>query len=276
LTEKVYNIIRFLIVMVLGLRLKRWLKIMMVLFFVLMLGMVIYSYYSITSDISIIEKTIRTLGQETINLLSFLKRISSTFLVETVWLIIFLVFIFIAINYLLNIYFLEKRHALVDELTEVYNRKAMNLWLHKEIERAKRFKHPLSIALMDLDKFKVYNDINGHLRGDWLLKTIARILKENARDIDFVGRYGGEEFIIIFPETGHNNALKACERVRKIIEEMKFEGEENLPTKKVTISIGLVTFCDKLDQGKMLKQADELLYEAKAKGRNVTVHRNVC
>jgi len=242
----------------------------------LMLGMTIYSYYSITSDISIIEKTILTFGQEVNTLISIVKSVSSTFLVETIWLIIFLVFIFIIINYLLNIYFLEKKYALVDELTEIYNRKAMKIWLHKEIERAKRFKRSLSIALIDLDRFKVYNDINGHLRGDWLLRRIAKILKENARDIDFVGRYGGEEFIIIFPETEHNSALKACERIRRIIEENKFEGEENLPTKKVTISIGLVTFCDKFDKEKMLKQTDELLYEAKAKGRNIIVHKNTC
>jgi len=262
--------------MPLYLKYKRGYRILLFFFSLLVFSLIIYSYFSVQSELSEIRKAVSALNTGITTILTSVKNLSSIFFTETFWLVILFAVAIMSINYLLNWYYIEKRNALIDELTELYNRKAMKSWLHKEVGRAQRFKHPLSIAIMDLDRFKLYNDANGHLRGDWLLKHIAKILKENSREIDFVGRYGGEEFVIIFPETGHNNALKVCERIRQTIETTPFAGEENLPTKKVTISIGLVTVCDSFDQEKMLKQADDFLYKAKEEGRNRIVHKNVC
>jgi len=258
------------------LKYKRYFKILLFLFSLLVITLIIYSYFTISSELTAMKTILLALKVEVTNILESISSISSLFFTETIGLLIFFAVAIISINYLLNWYYLEKRNALIDELTELYNRKAMKNWLKKEVERAKRFNHPLSVAIMDLDRFKSYNDVNGHLKGDWLLKNISNILKQSIRDIDFVGRYGGEEFVIIFPETGHENALKVCERIRQTIETTPFAGEENMPTKKVTISIGLVTFCGDFDQEKMLKKADDFLYEAKSKGRNMVVHKNVC
>jgi diguanylate cyclase (GGDEF)-like protein len=262
--------------MPLQLKYKRWYKALLFFFALLVLALLIYAYTLIQSDVSIIEQAVSMLQQGASSILNSLSHISSTLLTETIGVVIFFASAIIVINYLLNWYYLEKRNALIDELTELYNRKAMTLWLKKETDRAKRFNHPLSVAMIDLDRFKIYNDTNGHLRGDWLLKAISKVFKENTRDIDFVGRYGGEEFIIVFPETGHENALQVCERIRKLIETSKFPGEEKIPTQNMTISIGLVTFCDNYDEERMIKLADEFLYQAKAQGRNRIVHKNVC
>ena len=113
--------------------------------------------------------------------------------------------------------------------------------LLKEIEKSKLSQSPLSIALFDIDFFKKYNDQHGHLKGDKLLKELAELVKASVRSIDTVGRYGGEEFIIIMPETKSVDAKLVIERLHKNVLEKKFYGEELQPLKKVTISIGLVT-----------------------------------
>jgi diguanylate cyclase (GGDEF)-like protein len=257
----------------LGLKLKRGLKIILYVFSAIALILIGYYYFAIISNISSLKKIASTLQSGANAILASLTKISSFISIETILMLVtFLVFI-ITINYLLNWYFLEKKNALVDELTGVYNRKAMKIWLAKEIERAQRFDHPLSIAMVDVDSFKNYNDKQGHLRGDWLLKSLGRILKEGAREMDFVGRYGGEEFIIIFPETEHSDAVKAADRIRALVESTKFPGGDMQPKGKVTISIGLVTFHKLLEEENMIKKADELLYQAKAGGRNLVVHQ---
>ncbi|MEM4230827.1 MAG: GGDEF domain-containing protein [Candidatus Pacearchaeota archaeon] len=235
--------------------------------------LIIYSYFSINFQVSSLKKLVTTIQVEINSLILGLNKISSIVLTETIWILIFFASAVIAINYLLNWYFIERKNALIDELTEIYNRKAMKIWLRKEIARAERFKHPLSIAMIDIDNFKTYNDRQGHLRGDWLLKTIAKILKENTREMDFVGRYGGEEFIIIFPETEHEEAVKVAERIRKNIENTKFPGGETQPKGKITISIGLITFHKDFIENKMIEEADKLLYKAKASGRNILIRK---
>ncbi len=114
---------------------------------------------------------------ETNALLAGLSRLSATALMETIFMAVFLVSMAAAINYLMDWYFLEKRYALIDELTGLYNRKAMKRWLLKEIDRAKRFQHPLSLMMIDIDFFKQYNDRNGHLAGDALLTRIGKIFR---------------------------------------------------------------------------------------------------
>lgn len=257
----------------LGTRLKKGLKVILYLFSAVALILIGYYYFAINSNISSLKRAASTLQSGANMIVAGLTKISSLISIETMLLLVTFIVFIITINYLLNWYFLERKNALIDELTEIYNRKAMKSWLKKEIERAERFKHPLSIAMIDIDNFKIYNDRQGHLRGDWLLKIISRILKESCREMDFVGRYGGEEFIIIFPETEHSNAVAVTERIRNLIESTKFPGGEAQPKGKVTISLGLVTFHKVLEEGEMIKKADELLYQAKASGRNILVHK---
>jgi diguanylate cyclase (GGDEF)-like protein len=129
--------------------------------------------------------------------------------------------------------------------------------------------------MLDIDYFKVYNDKNGHVAGDKLLKKLAKILKNNIRKIDFVGRYGGEEFLLILPETNHTGAVALVEKIRKLISETKFIGSENQPEKKVTISVGVATFHGEYkNKTHLIESADALLYEAKKSGRNKLVNKH--
>jgi diguanylate cyclase (GGDEF)-like protein len=201
-----------------------------------------------------------------------IQKASSMILIEAIMLSIIFLSVMLSLNYLLDWYFIENKNALIDDLTEVYNRKGINFFFRKEIERAERLKHPLSVAMVDIDHFKVYNDSSGHLRGDWLLKAIAKILKMNFRELDIVGRYGGEEFLVILPETGQDHAVIATERIRGLIERTKFPRMELQPEKKVTVSIGLATFNKSFDETNMVHKADSLLYMAKQKGRNRVVY----
>jgi diguanylate cyclase (GGDEF)-like protein len=174
-----------------------------------------------------------------------------------------------AIYYLLNIYFGAARQTLVDELTGIYNRRALYKILDQEIKRAERFKHPLTVMMMDLDFFKRYNDRNGHIAGDLLLQKISKIIGSKIRDVDTLARYGGEEFTVVLPETSHESAAKVAERIRKGAEEAYFKGQEAQPNKQITLSIGLVTFHGEYkSRAHLIHSADELLYRAKESGRN--------
>ena len=113
--------------------------------------------------------------------------------------------------------------------------------LVNEIERSQRIKTPITISMFDIDYFKKYNDTHGHLAGDKLLKELADIVQGSVRNIDTVGRYGGEEFIIVMPATKPQEAKVVIERVRQNLANKKFDGEQMQPNKKITISIGLVT-----------------------------------
>lgn len=174
-----------------------------------------------------------------------------------------------AVSYLVNLYFNATRKSLVDELTGIYNRRALYKILDQEIKRAERFKHPLSVLMMDIDFFKVYNDTNGHLAGDLLLQRISKIMGTKIRDVDTLARYGGEEFIVVLPETPHDSAAKIAERIRKTVESTHFKGQEKQPKGKITISMGLVTFHgDYKSRHHLIDSADALLYQAKEAGRN--------
>jgi len=166
--------------------------------------------------------------------------------------------------------FMEReRNAFQDELTNVYNRRYFNQVILKEIEFGKRYHQAFSLLIMDLDNFKGYNDANGHLAGDKALIELAQILKAEARAIDHVIRYGGEEFIVILPRSEKSEALIAAERYRRSVEEYKFSGEDSLPGGKLTVSIGVATFpYDATDITMLLQRADEALYHSKKMGRN--------
>lgn len=127
----------------------------------------------------------------------------------------------------------------------------------------------LSVFLLDIDHFKQYNDSNGHLDGDELLKRMGALLRENSRENEVVGRYGGEEFLILMPGTAKDTALKVAERIRSLVENTPFEHANGQPAGRITISGGVATWPgDGEDADSLLRNADAALYEAKRAGRN--------
>lgn len=156
--------------------------------------------------------------------------------------------------------------AYTDPLTHVHNRRHAMETLEKEIARVRRGNSSvLSVALVDVDKFKRINDKFGHLIGDQCLYEIAQGIREELRIVDSVGRYGGEEFLLIFPDTPVAGAAICCERIRKRIES---ESSENHPEYTLTISIGVAEIMADDTLESLLDRADKLLYEAKESGRN--------
>ncbi|PHI29728.1 sensor domain-containing diguanylate cyclase [Budvicia aquatica] len=159
-----------------------------------------------------------------------------------------------------------ERMATEDTLTEIANRRKFMLWFESEMTRLERHPVPISVALADIDFFKSYNDDYGHQEGDFALKSIAKKLSHTLRGQDKIARFGGEEFILLFPETDEKGCLLVCEKLRKSV--------ESLSTLKrtVTISIGGVTYYPKegviVHFDDLLKVADSKLYEAKRSGRN--------
>ena len=159
------------------------------------------------------------------------------------------------------------RLTTIDGLTQVYNKRYLMETLDREISRAKRYGRPLSILMFDIDHFKQINDRYGHLAGDYVLKEMASIIKARIRREDIMGRYGGEEFIIVLPEIDHPNAMIIAEKIRRIVERHKFVFE-GVPI-KVTISVGVATAWPELSvPEEFIKKADENLYKAKNAGRN--------
>ena len=162
-------------------------------------------------------------------------------------------------------------HSHSDYLTELWNHGYFQFMLQKEIERAKATQSPLSLIMIDIDDFKVYNDALGHQAGDRTLKELAMLLKKQSRKMDYVCRYGGEEFTVILPQTDKKEAFLLAERLRLDIEKQVFTHEEILPKKKLTVSIGLASFPEDANTSSALIAAsDKTLYQAKNKGKNIT------
>lgn len=160
----------------------------------------------------------------------------------------------------------QRMEALRDALTELPNRAAYDEQIEREFSRWRRHGRPLSICVVDIDHFKGINDTMGHLRGDKVLKLVAREVSRRVRSEDFVARYGGEEFIIIMPETDLQSAVVAAEKVRLSVAECPFNfNNERIP---VTASFGVATFQDKDEIETCFERADKALYRAKAAGRN--------
>lgn len=165
-----------------------------------------------------------------------------------------------------------KELSITDELTGLYNRRYFNERFDREVQRAKRYSRPLTILMIDIDHFKNFNDVNGHLMGDEILRRVANCLESNIRKADIIARYGGEEFVIILPEIDKSHALQVAEKLRKTIETRHFPKEENQPNKNLTISIGLASYPDDSEVARELVDfADRALYRAKAEGRNRVV-----
>ena len=158
---------------------------------------------------------------------------------------------------------LSEYNASYDIVTGIYNRRKFEEVFIKEINRAKRYSYALSIVLVDIDKFKQFNDNYGHKVGDKVLASLSNILKVNIRDIDIVARWGGEEFIIIFPNTSKENAATKAELLRKNI-----ESNVGVESQKVTCSFGVTSYIDGDDSNSIFIRTDKALYLAKEDNRN--------
>lgn len=152
--------------------------------------------------------------------------------------------------------------ATTDGLTGLLNHRTMLDELSMAAKRAERSREPLSVALLDVDNFKLYNDEHGHQAGDEVLKSLASILRASVRSVDVVARYGGEEFCVILPGAAADEAAMVCERIRKSIEGAEWEHRD------VTVSVGVTTSLDMSDPQRLIGRADQALYDAKAAGRN--------
>lgn len=161
--------------------------------------------------------------------------------------------------------------AHTDSLTELWNHGYFQYLLHTELEKAKTQQKPLSLITLDIDDFKVYNDTLGHQAGDQILKDLATFLKNQSRKMDYVCRYGGEEFTVILPQTDNKEAFLIADRLREIIKNNPFSHEEILPSKHLTVSIGLATFPENgSTPPELITSSDKALYQAKHKGKNST------
>jgi diguanylate cyclase (GGDEF)-like protein len=156
--------------------------------------------------------------------------------------------------------------AELDELTGSFNRRCIMRMLDDEIARAQRINTPCSIALIDLDWFKRINDAYGHPTGDEVLRTFAITVFANIRSIDRFGRYGGEEFLLVLPDTPNDTAVRIMDRLRAIIADLDWSAFS--PGMKVTISAGVSTLGAQETADTFLARADSALYAAKARGRN--------
>ena len=161
--------------------------------------------------------------------------------------------------------------AHTDYLTDVWNHGYFQFILQAELEKSKATGVNLSLIMLDIDDFKIYNDQLGHQAGDNILRDLALILKNQSRTIDYVCRYGGEEFTIILPQTDKKEAFDIAERLRLDIQKHSFIHEEILPNKRLTVSIGVAT-CpeDGTTPTDLIRVCDKTLYNAKSKGKNST------
>lgn len=158
-----------------------------------------------------------------------------------------------------------------DDLTGINNRRHFQQMLQMEWKRAVRFGRQLSIIMIDVDHFKAYNDSFGHLQGDEVLKQIGSLLKKNLREVDTVARFGGEEFVLLLPDTDKRGALIVAEKVRTVIEEHIFPAAQGKKTRQVTISAGVAAYPDDVSEmDDLIDCADIALYRAKENGRNRT------
>jgi two-component system, cell cycle response regulator len=164
---------------------------------------------------------------------------------------------------------IKKREATIDGLTKVYNRNYFEMYLAQEVSRTKRYKRELSLIITDIDYFKRINDTYGHLTGDTVLQEFAQIMMQQCRRSDLIARFGGEEFIILLPETPLKGGIIVAERMCQRIAAHTFQEVEH-----ITASFGVASLITDGDGREMLRRADSALYQAKNNGRNQVVIDN--
>ncbi|MBD8491462.1 GGDEF domain-containing protein [Pseudomonas syringae] len=163
------------------------------------------------------------------------------------------------------LYRMAVQNAMRDPLTETGNRIAMEQTLSREAEASSRYRHPLSLLMLDIDHFKLINDNHGHVNGDQVLKRVAQTLKNQVRNVDRVFRYGGEEFVIILANTDRDGAALVGERLRQAVHDLDFSSLGDL---RPSISLGCSTLLPAESTESLLRRADSALYVAKRQGRN--------
>ncbi len=165
-----------------------------------------------------------------------------------------------------------QRLSMTDGLTGLYNYRQFQVFLEREVQSSQRYRHPVSLILVDLDHFKRVNDKYGHLVGDQVLQEVAELLRELSRETDIVARYGGEEFVILLPKTSLEGAHDYAERIRAAVEKRDFAMDAGQQM-KLTISLGVGCFpAEGVEDGKaLIEVSDMALYEAKNAGRNRVV-----
>jgi diguanylate cyclase (GGDEF)-like protein len=159
-----------------------------------------------------------------------------------------------------------------DEKTNLFNYRHFKDHLIAEVERAKLADGKVTLAMIDIDHFKLYNDAHGHIAGDRVLEILAGLISSQCRATDIPSRFGGEEFAVLFPKTDSVTAREIAERLRKIISSEPFPHEQHQPEGQLTVSIGIATFPgDAPDWHTLINNADRALYNAKSAGRNKVV-----
>ncbi|MEE3297848.1 MAG: GGDEF domain-containing protein [Planctomycetota bacterium] len=155
----------------------------------------------------------------------------------------------------------------IDEVTGVHSRRYFNERLGEELGRARRYSHPLSMLIIDLDNFKQVNDRCGHVEGDSVLRKVGRMLMDTTRQADVVCRFGGDEFAVLLPETGSEDAGRTAERIRLAVADISVPGEDE--PGNVTLSIGCAAFPESCDEAEeMLALADQMCLDVKRAGKN--------
>ena len=158
--------------------------------------------------------------------------------------------------------------SITDPLTGIYNRRMLTSCLDEEMRKCYENGKPLTVCIIDIDHFKQINDVYGHLRGDKVLIELARFLKESISENDILGRYGGEEFLVIFKNQDLPDALKTAEKFRKALPEQSWEN-----VRPITISCGMSEYTKGISYSDFVGSADKYLYEAKETGRNKIAYR---
>ncbi len=160
-----------------------------------------------------------------------------------------------------------QRLAITDGLTKLHNSRSFYSQLEVEVDRYNRYKHSLSLLLLDIDRFKNYNDTFGHLEGDKVLVRISQMIKSCLRKLDTAYRYGGEEFTVILPETSCEEAILVAERIRNVVHEEVFRPEKGKEV-SITISVGVTQYNENEELSTFIQRADKAMYLSKQKGRN--------
>ena len=255
---------------------KRIMTIVLILFIVFITAAAAYFYLEAQTNISSLNTSMLFIkdfvkGDVLESIQSAISNLNEILIVQTVSFLVTGVSLVLLVWHMFSLFSIQRKGALVDVLTRLHNRRAILAGLKRELARAKRYKHSISLAMIDIDHFKELNDVNGHLTGDKALKKLAHIFEKNVRETDLVGRTGGDEFMIIFPETDLKQARKVCDSLRKVVEKTHFVGEDNIPSKFISVSVGVAG----LQKGKgtrkqwhLIGQADEKLYDAKRAGGN--------